>query len=402
MGNLIMTSRIDQNKILELLVAEVELPDSAYDKAVKRYEDLGAWLNREGSKVNRYNPRISPQGSFALGTANYPLNPKEDYDLDLTCKLQDGVTQASHTQFQVKDMVRQELELYRVARNIQENLEEKRRCWRLLYKDSPGFHLDTVPGIPADHSRRGVLTQEMRAQGLPEHLLTELAAEAIWITDNKHPAYSVQSFNWLSSNPAGYGGWFRSRLTGSTVYSEAQAKVDDVPVFRRKTPLQKTIQLLKRHRDVMFERSPDSKPISAIITTIAASSYRAGEDLAQTMTTVLRALDAFRRSNSNEVLNPANPKENFADKWGMPEYAKDNLKRSFHDWVEQVIADFTRYTQEVSGARLVTEAVRGLKITPNSEALALAFGVVKIESPPAVHTSPRIHVQDPPKPWRKD
>lgn len=391
----------DQNKILEALVAEVELPDSAYDKAVKRYEDLGAWLSREGSTVRRNSPRVSPQGSFALGTANYPLNPKEDYDLDLTCKLQDGITQASHTQFQVKDMVRHELEQYRVARNIQEELDEKRRCWRLLYKDSPGFHLDTVPGIPADQYRRGVLIQEMRAQGLSEHLSAELAAEAIWITDNKHPAYRIQSFNWLSSNPAGYLGWFRSRLTGVAASTEVQAKVDDMPVYRRKTPLQHTIQLLKRHRDVMFEKNPDSKPISAIITTIAARNYRPGEDLAQTVATVLGALDVFRRSNSSEVLNPVNPEENFADKWGMPEYAKHNLKRSFHDWVEQVVSDFARFTKAKSGAQVVAEAIRGLRITPSSEALARAFGVTKIESVSPVFVPPRIRIQEPPKPWRK-
>jgi hypothetical protein len=70
-----------EDKKLEALLAEIELPDGAYDKAVARYEDLGAWLNRDGSSVKSYNPHISPQGSFALGTAIYPLNRNEHYDL---------------------------------------------------------------------------------------------------------------------------------------------------------------------------------------------------------------------------------------------------------------------------------------------------------------------------------
>lgn len=389
------------DKKLEALVVEVELPDSAYDKAVSRYTALGTWLERPESTIQQYGPDVSLQGSFALGTATYPLNRKEDYDLDLTCKLQRGLTRASHTQFQVKEMVRHELQLYRDQRNIEERLEEKRRCWRLQYKDTPGFHMDTVPAIPGDEVRRGVLIQEMRAHGLPEHLLPELAREALWITDNKHPLYKFPAPDWVSSNPAGYVRWFQSRLQGSTVLTEAQAKVDDVPVYRRKLPLQQVIQLLKRHRDVMFERLPDSKPISVIITTIAARSYRAGESLSETMVTVLHALNDFRRSNSNEVLNPVNPKENFADKWTMPEYAQHQLKKSFHDWVEQACNDFTRYAQATSGEQLIAEASRGLKVTPTLEKLAAAFGAVKLGSPPAVHTKPSIEIREPPRPWRK-
>lgn len=387
-----------KDRILEALIAEIQLPDSAYDKAVKRYEDLGVWLNRDVSTIKQYSPRISPQGSFALGTATYPLNTKEDYDLDLTCKLQDGVTRDSHTQFQVKDAVRHELEQYRLARNIHEDLQEKRRCWRLIYKDSPGFHLDTVPSIPVDQPRRSVLIQEIRSQGMPEHLLDEVAGHAIWITDNRHPAYRVHSSNWLSSNPSGYVRWFQSRLMGPALLIEAQAKVDDMPIYRRKTPLQQSIQLLKRHRDVMFERFPASKPISAIITTIAARNYSAGESLAQTMATILNALDTFRRSNSGEVLNPVNPKENFADKWAMPEYAVHNLKQSFYDWVEQVVADFTRYMQATSATELSSDSARGLKITPNSEKVALALGAGNAASLPT--KAPRIEVREPPKPWR--
>ena len=391
-----------EDKKLEALVAEIELPDGAYDKAVDRYEDLGRWLNRDGSSVKQHNPHISPQGSFALGTAIYPLNPKEDYDLDLTCKLRDAVTRTSHSQFQVKEMVRHELELYRMARNIQERLEEMHRCWRLHYKDSPGFHLDTVPGVPTENVRRVVLERQMRAQGVPGHLLQELAADAIWITDNRSPTYRVVSPDWLSSNPAGYLRWFQSRLLGPSLLAEAQAKIDAMPVYRRKTPLQKVVQLLKRHRDVMFEPLPDSKPISVIITTIAARHYRAGEGLAQTLATVLRALDDFRRSDSSEVLNPVNPEENFADKWTMTECAKHRLKQNFHTWVEQVAEDFERFSRATSGAQLASEAATGLKVTPSSDRLAHAFGAVALEAAPAVHTPPRVEIQQqPPRPWQK-
>ena len=41
------------------------------------------------------------------------------------------------------------------------------------------------------------------------------------------------------------------------VESRAYAKVDDVPPYEWKTPLQRSIQIMKRHRDVMcFARIP--------------------------------------------------------------------------------------------------------------------------------------------------
>jgi hypothetical protein len=35
-----------------------------------------------------------------------------------------------------------------------------------------------------------------------------------------------------------------------------------------KTPLQQAVQILKRHRDMMFADDPEHKPISVIITTL--------------------------------------------------------------------------------------------------------------------------------------
>ena len=48
--------------------------------------------------------------------------------------------------------------------------------------------------------------------------------------------------------------------------------VDDVPTFAVRTPLQKSVQILKHHRNVMFEGLDDA-PISIIISTLAAQAY---------------------------------------------------------------------------------------------------------------------------------
>jgi hypothetical protein len=64
-----MITKEQRNYILENMIKNLELPESAYEKARKRYEDLGEWFGREESTVKDNDPHIFPQGSFRLGTA---------------------------------------------------------------------------------------------------------------------------------------------------------------------------------------------------------------------------------------------------------------------------------------------------------------------------------------------
>ena len=50
--------------IIEKLIGELDLPQGAYEKAIKRYEDLGDWLSRDDSSLKDYEPHIFAQGSF--------------------------------------------------------------------------------------------------------------------------------------------------------------------------------------------------------------------------------------------------------------------------------------------------------------------------------------------------
>ena len=64
-----MITNEQKQVVIDNIVKLLELPDSAYDKARKRYEDLGEWFDRNESTVSSNNPHIFPQGSFRLGTA---------------------------------------------------------------------------------------------------------------------------------------------------------------------------------------------------------------------------------------------------------------------------------------------------------------------------------------------
>ncbi|QUS55304.1 nucleotide-binding domain-containing protein [Pseudovibrio brasiliensis] len=166
--------------------------------------------------------------------------------------------------------------------------------------------------------------------------------------------------DWPHSNPKGFANWFTQQ--GGEVYNrQKQAvfkaqndglyeSVDDVPMFRVKTPLQGAIQLLKRHRDMMFESRSDDKPISIIIATLAAKSYNLEGDLASALYAILFSMDRHieDRDGIAWVQNPTDPLENFADKWE----AHPVLEKTFYEWLEQARDDFEAIAGATSGTSL--------------------------------------------------
>ena len=87
-----------------------------------------------------------------------------------------------------------------------------------------------------------------------------LLDNAIAITDKKQPNYYIIDHQWLRSNPKGYTEWFKYRMKiqhdlGKKAFAESiKCDVEEVPDYKIKTPLQRSIQILKRHRDVLFNK----------------------------------------------------------------------------------------------------------------------------------------------------
>lgn len=386
------------NEDISLIAAVelLELPLGAYEKAKARYDSLGKWLGRDESTLAQNDPHIFVQGSFGLGTAIRPLLEGEGYDLDLSCKLRKGVSRGSHSQVQFKEMVRVELEGYREAKQIQEPLEEKHRCWRLYYQDEMSFHLDIVPGVPLDDSRKRVLCVAMESIGVERVVANDVAELAVYITDDRSTRYRVISDDWLLSNPDGYCKWFesKSRISLQSVMSLEELRLDDVPFYARKTHLQRAVQLLKRHRDVMYRDNDDAKPISVIITTLAAHDYAGSATLREALTCCLGTLSAFVASDANVVVNPVNPDENFADRWATPEGQELELKENFQKWVRQAVRDFNQIS-DLEGARLVGHLSDVLEVKIQASQLGTS-GVAAV----AAAAAPRpIHIAQAASPW---
>ena len=390
-------STTSSQRNLQLLLEELDIPDSAYERAERRYQDLGEFFGSADARCAAHAPHIYPQGSFRLGTVVRPIG-EDEYDLDVGLRLHQGLSKSNTTQEQLKQLVGRDLVTYRTRRGIQQGLSEKRRCWRLAYRDELAFHMDVVPSLPEEGARRAVLQERMQSTGVDAALSARVAQHAGAITDNQHAHYSVLSDDWKVSNSEGYALWFESRLRQAQVLLEKSAAargttIDRLPMRAWESPLQTAIRVLKRHRDQMYQQHPDAKPISVIITTLAALAYRGEIDLESTLDGVLERMSAQVRATRPRVPNPVNPEEDFADKWYEPAYAALRLEDNFHAWLQRARADLhnLRYADSET---LLEGALDRFGVEVGRDRLAKALGAAASRpSQPSPLAEPTI------KPW---
>lgn len=379
--------------LLEYLIEMLDSPPSHYERAKERYESLGAWLGRDGSRVGPYNPAIYPQGSFRCGTVIRPLLTTEEYDLDLVCQL--DLPKETVSQKQVKDLVGHEMHTYTEAHGMNSGPVEKRRCWRVEYADDVRFHIDVLPAVPEGNEFVAFLVR----LGVPE----SFAAHAVAITDRHHPGFADIGGEWPRSNPRGYAEWFESRMTMAArarmqelVAEGRYASVDDVPAYEWKTPLQRAIQILKRHRDVMFKDDQEHKPISIIINTLAGRAYRGENDVYEALLRITEEMPGLVRDEVPRVPNPVDPAEDFADKWATDAA----LEKNFWAWHTQVQVDLGRLARGADADEIANVVRRGLGVTLAGGRMAELFGSEGRVKASAQRSARTVQIKkDAPKPW---
>jgi len=316
--------------LLSKIAESLDISDSEFEDAEKKYRAIGAWLGEGNSPLARYSPQIHPQGSFLLGTVTKPLGDSSDYDIDLVFEL--AIPKSEISQKDLKKCVGDRLRAHEVYRRLLD--DEGRRCWTLQYAETARLHLDILPAIP-DNEFADVL----RKQGV----IPSLANTSIAITDNTLLNYEDICLDWPRSNPKGFAAWFRQRMIMQFTKQQMRmqeafkAEVEKVPEYRIKTSLQRCVQLLKRHRDIMFENDQENKPASIIFTTLAAHAYGNEDDIADAMAHIIEGMPKFitKRNGRSWVANPVDPSENFADRWS------DSQSREprFMQWLVQLRTD---------------------------------------------------------------
>lgn len=297
------------DKIYKEVADSLNISKSMTDDVISSYEAVGTYL---GKMEEALDIRIFPQGSLALGTVVRPI--KEDiegeYDVDLVCLLENGSSLAGE---EIKNIVGDRLkESERYKKMLK---EEGKRCWTLQYSD---FHMDVLPSVPL------MLSDEVNENE---------KSTKIRITHKEKSGF----YSDKNSDPKAYREWFIKEM--ETNYKQSReilaesrkVKVEEVELFQLRTPLQMAIQILKRHRDIYFSNR-EHKPISIIITTLAAKSYNGEENLFDAINNILKNMDKHIETDEKGnalICNPTMSSENFADKW----QEEPEKRKAFNEWL---------------------------------------------------------------------
>jgi len=358
--------------ILVESIKMLELSPTQFLRVQSSYNALANELQKSNASVIVY-----PQGSIRLGTTIRPFKENKDAEFDVDLVALYPVAKYSVLPQEIRDYVG---DVLKNNGTYSSKLSEKKRCWRIDYsqQDDIGFHADIVPAIPEDYATVYKI--------LPKDGLQEFVDSAIAITEKEN---SDSRAIWCSSNPKGYADWFDmiNRKNYSELLEQKRhniykdnvdlfSSVEEVPLPLVKSPMQRIIQLLKRHRDVCFSKSPSEKdkPISIIITTLVAetvdklalNSLNLVELLIETTNALIeagsliddqnyssyRVRDLLYRKDGEWIIpNPVNTKENFADKWN----SNPAKARAFFNWLKAIENDIILNSNDEDFDRILCE-----------------------------------------------
>lgn len=355
------------DSLLALGAQELDLTPSQHKRAVGHYEAVGEYLSESGSPLESYSPLIFAQGSMAIGTATKPV-ASDEFDLDLMCQM---LIRADINPDYVKKIIGDRLKDHGTYKKM---LVEKNRCWRLVYAGE--FYMDIIPGVPD---------------------IDGLRATSLLVPDKELRC-------WKETDPKGYAEWFLAcAAIGLQGKDGVRAEVEPAPAapnIRRKLPLQVVVQLLKRHRDLMFMDDEDA-PISIIITTLAARAYEGSQSITTALSQLLRRMPKeISRTNTGVAVveNPINPRENFADKWKK----HPRREKCFYEWIARaqhdaerleaaLLADMQQPLSNWVGTRAANSAISNYgeniqRQRANGLKVAASTGAVASQTAGAVHS----------------
>ncbi|RLU00192.1 nucleotidyltransferase [Ketobacter sp.] len=364
-----MSELISREEALKEAAKKLDISPSKYRQAMERFSSMKGFLEDGNYEGANSVPDVYLQGSFKLGTEIRPFrNSKDaDYDIDLVCRLghEKDLVQVSTVKNQVGDHLKGN-GTYGPMLD-----DEGKRCWTLNYaeQDGIGFHMDILPSV----QETALLLQQ----------------DSIAATNKDQGGH----YTWTTSNPKGFSQWFYEKnreafdrdklIQKQSIYASQRNlfnSTDEVPNIHVKTPLQRSIQLLKRHRDIRFSESDIEKykPISMIITVLSSLCYRNETSIYDTLSSLIRNLDqqaqqlntnfvfdAYRAQSTYNLItrtadgkwlipNPTNPGENFADRWHEDNHAR---AKAFFQWVAWLKDDFLNINEFVANDRFTKSLV---------------------------------------------
>ena len=352
--------RLQREELLARIAQELQLDKTRQEKMETAYNAVYDLLKKDEDFFKNIEIEIYAQGSVRIGTTVKPIN-EEDFDLDTVMHIYD--LYSKYTPSQIYNALVKVIESNEYYKSIH---EKKDRCIRLNYKSD--FHMDILPAcMPNIYDKKEIAIPEKRLQ------------------------------SWSSGNPKDFAEWFlniansiRSSVLMSNTRELLEAKIESEPLpneLYSKTPLQRSVQLVKRYRDIYYQ-DKDYKVSSIVLTTLMARFYNGEDSIFDAIDNVTSKiknsyLDAVNSHLKFKVLNPVNENEDFTDSWTNEHYLSFyNFIKDFYSKWQILKGDF-----ETSGHEYIelfgegiykkslTEQIKTFSST-SSDAIAKANGII--------------------------
>ncbi len=307
-----VTSRGAGSSMVDELLADIairiQLSPTQHRLATERYETLDQWIQRHGSPLHGLVQTTYAQGSMRIGATINSRVTNDEFDIDAVTQL--GLPAAT-APCDVLDA------LFRAVRGEPGSryfgrTRRRSRCVTVSYGD--GMHVDLTPAI-------------LQAGTPPRQS---------WIFEHESKR-QFDAGKSLIANPYGFAEWFKMRMpddrdfsrwfTGRAEAYERILAAEPVPPpipVDWKPRVVVALQLLKRCRNVRYDkrtgRRPPSVVLSKLVADAAAEAVVSGPSLLHVLLQLAQTLLAeFEHLNTGgrllHVANPVCPADILTDRW---------------------------------------------------------------------------------------
>lgn len=317
-----------EDRLLAGIAARIQLSATNYDLAVSRYQAINDYLDRDDGILAGRIQIFYPQGSMAVGSTIASRLTTDNFDLDIIAQL---ILPLDTDPKDALDLLYKAIKGEPGSRYY-DMVDRKSRCVTVNYAD--GMHVDITPMVrrPATLEREGVLFH--------------FNHEKPWLPRHRPIA-----------NPYGFAEWFCAMTPRDALFAANFAELaksirfldaatqDPIPErqdFYLKAKAVIVLQLLKRFRNIRYDRRAVRRPPSVLMSKLVADNAGTTSSLsdellhqAKQMYSAIKA--SALTSRLIHVVNPVCPQDVFTDRW--PESQKD--QSIFLDDLEHLIEQVT-------------------------------------------------------------
>ena len=295
--------------LLADVAIRIQLSPTAYNLAVQRHESIKAWIERTDSPFFGLVELFYPQGSMATRSTIASKLRTDEFDIDIVAAL---LIDAKTAPNDVLDL------LYRAIRGEAgsryfEMAERRTRCVTVHYADD--MHLDVTPMVRRPYTPERESWLFHHREGTPRELGRRLIANpygfAEWFNNNTPLDYAfAQQYEARSR------AYEQRIMAGST---------EDDPVPPQEPPGRKSmavivLQLMKRWRNVQYDRRLGRRPPSILMSKLVADNAGQTDTLSKELVHQARQmLSVFEEcQESSRLIHEVNPvcsEDLLTDRW---------------------------------------------------------------------------------------